>query len=431
MEILIFCGIYLVELACYLIVMRMLFDVRVRTKVWMVVGILLPVVVEGLPVKASGKNLLVTLSVITIVLISLDGKMLEKIVWLLLTFLLLECIDGAFARVCEKIFCFLTDVYMRNYKYLVVKGWTVACLLFISKIKRRCNKFKKIHINSVIYVVLGSLIVIMMLCLELIDQVVIHLQDIRYIILCNILNFAIFISIFLLVIFIIYIKNTNERMEQLLKTERLLKESQVNYYKQALKKEMDTRKYRHDMMNHLIYVQDVLSRKKIDDAQRYIANILGGFKKIQNTYYIIGSEMVDTIMNYFFGMLPKNVAVDIRGRCPVEIDIEDVEVCTIFSNIFQNVVEEIATNEIQDAEVIIKVNKGIKYVEYNIKNTLYAEINEKSLNKNGMPISHKIDKKNHGIGMVNVRKAIERCNGKFEWHQQDGYFCVNVVLPIK
>ncbi len=60
---------------------------------------------------------------------------------------------------------------------------------------------------------------------------------------------AISISIFLLVIFVVYIKNTNERMEQLLKTERLLKESQVNYYKRSLRKEADTRKYRHDMIN--------------------------------------------------------------------------------------------------------------------------------------------------------------------------------------
>ena len=36
MEIMIFCGIYLVELVCYLIVMRMLFDKRVKTKAWMI-----------------------------------------------------------------------------------------------------------------------------------------------------------------------------------------------------------------------------------------------------------------------------------------------------------------------------------------------------------------------------------------------------------
>ena len=79
-----------------------------------------------------------------------------------------------------------------------------------------------------------------------------------------------------------------------------------------MKKEADTRKYRHDMVNHLVYVQETLSQNRMSDAQQYLANILGGFKKIQSSYYAIGNEMLDTIMNYFFGMLPKEVETFIR-----------------------------------------------------------------------------------------------------------------------
>lgn len=210
-----------------------------------------------------------------------------------------------------------------------------------------------------------------------------------------------------------------------------MKESQVNYYKQILKKETDTRKYRHDMVNHLVYIQESLSRNQVNQAGHYLANILGGFRKIQSTYYVIGNEMVDTIINYYFGMLSDTVNIEIRGKCPVIIDVEDIDLCTIFSNIFQNAVEEIIENNIKNAHIIVEVRKGKQYVEYNIRNSLSLELDEKCINKYGLPKSHKQDKRNHGIGMVNIKNAIEKNHGKFEWKQEKGYFCVNVVLPIK
>jgi len=58
--------------------------------------------------------------------------------------------------------------------------------------------------------------------------------------------------------------------------------------------------------------------------------------EIQKMYYSIGNEMVDIIMNYFFGMLPQDVHIELKGRCPVNIDMNDTDMCTVFSNLFQN-----------------------------------------------------------------------------------------------
>lgn len=430
MEILILCGIYLVELACYLLTLRTLFEVQRKSSIWMVAGLFLTVVIGVLPISMSGKNVLVTVSAVGAMFTVIEGSIIEKCVRLILAFLLLECIESIFVRPCEEFLEFIQNIYTININYFIIKCCTVLSVFMLSVVKRKFN-YKKTHINSVIYFVVGMIAVSMIFCLTFLNQVIVHYNNNRYLLLCNILNFAILISIFLLVVFIIYIKKTHERMEQLLKTEQLLKESQVNYYKQILKKETDTRKYRHDMINHLIYVQDILSKNRFIDAQKYLSSILGGFKKIQNTYYVIGNEMVETIMNYFFGMLSTNVKIEIRGKCPIVFDMEDTDVCTIFSNLFQNAVEEIKDNNLINAVIIVEVRKGVQFVEFNMKNSLSFEIDNKFIDKNGLPRSHKKDKQNHGIGMLNMKRAIERNNGKFEWNQKDGYFCVNIILPIK
>lgn len=431
MEILILCGIYLVELLCYLILLQMLFDVRIKTKVWLIVGIALPIILGFLSVDISGKIFCVSISVVLVMLVSIEGSYIEKGIRLVLTLLLLECVNGIFTNPCEKLMILIGNNYMRDLNYLLTKCCTIIFIIMLSIVKVRIIKKERTHINSKIYLVLGSIVVSMMFSSSVLNYAVAFLPNDKYVVFCNIVNFAIYVSIFLLITFVLYIKNANERMEQLLKTERLLKESQVKYYEQMLKKENDTRKYRHDMMNHLIYLRDILGRNKIDDAQKYVSSILGGFKKIQNTYYTIGNEMIDTIMNYYLGMLPNDTKIDITRRCPVIIEIEDTDVCTIFSNVFQNAIDEIVNNNIKDPKIVVSVKKGMQYVSYSVKNTMSTEIDKKYIDKNGFPKSHKLDKCNHGIGLINVQSAIERNNGKFEWHQKDGYFCVNIILRIK
>ncbi len=141
--------------------------------------------------------------------------------------------------------------------------------------------------------------------------------------------------------------------------------------------------------------------------------------------------MIDTIMNYFFGMLPKDTEIVLKGRCAVNINMEDADICTIFSNLFQNAVEEITENSICNAKIIVEVYKGEQYINYIIKNSIHAQFDNNDINKNGLPKSHKSDAKSHGIGMINVKRAIEKYNGRFEWIQKEDYFSVNVVLPVK
>lgn len=426
MQILILCGIYAVELFCYQLGLRILFEVRLKTKVWMFVGLVLPVLIGVMAVDAVGKNVLVSLSSVIVIFLSAEGKIREKGIQLALVFLLLICIDNLYASIPQ---CFVFgEEYKMNMSYLEVKFWEGMVVIVLKILKSKLLKLKKIHINSIIYFLLGIILLSVLFSLGALRYAKMYLVNSKFKDFCDILDITSYVSISLLIVFIIYIKNTHERMEQLLKIEQLMKESQVNYYKQLLKKESKTRKYRHDMVNHLVYLQEILKNNHVENARKYVEDILGGFKRIQNTYYVIGNEMVDTIMNYFLGMLPESVDIEIHGKYPIELAMEDIDICTIFANAFQNAVEEINENPLQKAAIKIEVAKGRQYAEYVITNSMYTDI---VIGKNGLPKSDKIDKKNHGIGMMNMIETVERNKGRFQWCQKDGYFCVALTLPIK
>ena len=111
-NILVLCGIYLVELACYQLGIRILFEVRQKLYVWMAVGIVCPVIIGVLPVEVSGKNTLSSFCAIGIVFISLEGEEIEKGVELILTLILFECVDDVLLYPRNMILNFIDEIYV-------------------------------------------------------------------------------------------------------------------------------------------------------------------------------------------------------------------------------------------------------------------------------------------------------------------------------
>lgn len=431
MEITVFCGIYLAELVCYQVGLRILFEVKKKTNPVIIMGVIASMIVGGLPIKAVGKNVLITAIVMVVVFFSMEGKAVEKAVKIAFILLFVCILEDMFLSLGKNVFG-LQELFSisQNERCLFTKSCAALCMGVFFWIKQKIQFHKRVHVSSVIYLIIGMVSGAMLFCLSVLNYSKSYMNNARYIMLCNVLNIAIHISIFLLMIFVIYIKNTHEQMQNLLETEQLLKESQVNYYRQLLKKEEDTRKYRHDMNNHLMYLKKLLDDGHVMDAMTYLEQVQGGFFHIQKTYYVTGNEMIDAIMNYFFGMLPEDIQVLIPVKIPVEFEIEDADICTIFSNLFENMVEEIQYYSLKNAKIEILLEKGRDYVKYELKNTMH-EMNNKENNENGiLPLTSKKDKKNHGIGLSNVKNVVEKNHGKFSWSREENVFCVCIILPL-
>ena len=110
MQILILCGIYAVELFCYQLGLRILFEVRLRTKVWMFVGLVLPVLIGVMAVDTVGKNVLVSLSSVIVIFLSAEGKVREKGIQLALVFLLLICIEDIYTYFPQTIILAVSNI---------------------------------------------------------------------------------------------------------------------------------------------------------------------------------------------------------------------------------------------------------------------------------------------------------------------------------
>lgn len=234
-------------------------------------------------------------------------------------------------------------------------------------------------------------------------------------------------SMIALAIFIIYVNNTNKRMKRYLEMEKTLKDTQKNYYEAMLAKEEDTRRFRHDVLNHLIALGELAKQGEMKPVADYVEEIQGDIVKIQQKCYSIGNTIIDAFLNYYVQMLEEDVEVSVTGCLTQEIAISDVELCTIFSNLIKNSVEELKKNGEGKKYLKIKVSSGQQAFKIEISNSISRE----GEIQGELPETTKKDKKNHGIGLRNVTETVEKNEGIFEWKAADACFQTVVTLPLR
>lgn len=253
-----------------------------------------------------------------------------------------------------------------------------------------------------------------------------YVDNSKFYLFTNVSSILSFSSLVFLVLFIFYMNDVNKKMQKNIETERLLMETQKNYYEAMLKKEETTRRFRHDVINHLLCLQGLAEKDEKQMVIEYIEQLQKHVVSIQQTCYTVGNEIIDATLN---GILPqlKDTEVTVKGNCTENIAMDYIELCTIVANLLQNAVEELERLDGEKKYLKVRAVQGKQYVKLEIVNRSGEKRVDK---KSNLPVSSKKDKKNHGIGLKNVKETVEKNKGTFSWECKDGEFKVEIALPI-
>lgn len=242
------------------------------------------------------------------------------------------------------------------------------------------------------------------------------------------IGFMSMVSIGIIVLLVLYVKKSNETMEEMLVIERQMQEFQKNHYEMLLEREAETKKYRHDMGGHLICLNRFAKNGDLEGVKQYIEEMNAYLENIQCLSFHTGLEVFDILLNYYVVRLPQDTEVKIKSEDCCTMDVSDMEQCMIFSNMIKNAVEAVCKVEKQPCYLHISVTKGKKYVQISIVNPMDEE--ELCLDADGKLQTSKEDKVVHGMGMQNAQRAVERNNGRIQYYIREKEFCCEVILPI-
>ncbi len=299
----------------------------------------------------------------------------------------------------------------------------VACAWKTKKKNIKKWRLKGRTVNSLIaFMVVGMHITVA--CVGYAEKFV---SNFKFSVLTIILCAISYVSVGILGVFVIHIRNVNEKMDEMLQNEIVLKDMQKSYYEALLKKEEETRNYRHDMVGHLLCLENFAREGKAEELEAYLSKLQQQVGQIQTKGYVTGNQVIDVITNHYLSGLDKETEVQVCGFVDESLKIDNVSLCSVYTNLLKNATEELAC--ISNGRRCLKIDfsQGMHFFGIEIRNSL----SEKSKGKGNILASEKEDKRNHGIGLKNVRKIVKEYEGEFETRIDNDMFIARVILNCK
>lgn len=183
------------------------------------------------------------------------------------------------------------------------------------------------------------------------------------------------------------------------------------YYEEMEKNYNRSRKIIHDIRNHLHVLEE---SAKMDDSQ-YFQDVHNMLNSLGMKFYS-DNRMLNIILNDKFRRLsPNQVECNLGG---INFDeISDMDLTTIFANLLDNAIEEGERKE----DFWLKL-RGEQIQDFTVV---------KIWNPSKMQYEpgHSQKKGHEGIGLSNVRHAVERYNGEIKIEYKENIFSVTLVFP--
>lgn len=426
-NILVMCNFVLFIIQCKLL-NAILFNIKTYHKVmdWIMIGISCVFIVLGL---IPDSMIIVGVLVFINLMISLKCANVKKTKVSIKIIFLNVCIT----YILELLVLITTNTYRKSKESFLFTNIILCLILIIIKlVKKKIVLWKNKIIKPVVSKVMMYIAIIIIgvsipLTVSLLTFAAEYIDMELFYKVTHIVAIFAFVSLIFLLVLIFIFREMNEKIRNSLYIEKRLISMQKKYYKELLAREEETRKFRHDIINHLICLKEFVHSDNRDLAEKYIEKLNSNIMTIQRKCYAVGNEVIDVILNVYLQQL-QDTKVTVKGMCADDIDISDVDLCTIFSNLLQNAVEEM--NRINEEDKYIKIifTNGEKNTKIQIINNTRS-INDMGID--GYPKTKKQDKENHGIGLINVEQTVSRNNGIFEYECVDNEFRVSIYLLRK
>ena len=182
---------------------------------------------------------------------------------------------------------------------------------------------------------------------------------------------------------------------------------------------------KHDMKNHILALQMLLQKKDWVEADRYLSS-MQDFMANPSEYITTGNDTMDSLLNY--KLLRANDVlntVEARVNIPEKLILHSFDLNVVLGNLLDNAIEAASQTEEKKLKLVIKLDKGILFI--NVRNSCQGIADGKAQYLK----TTKEDALNHGMGLRNVRRIIEKYHGDMDLICENGNMEADIIMYIK
>lgn len=184
---------------------------------------------------------------------------------------------------------------------------------------------------------------------------------------------------------------------------------------------------KHDLKNHFFSLEKLAEQSDADSIKTYLKNLSSDMD--YNHDYVksfaeTGNFVIDSFLNSKLtkaSSLGSDVSVDISISKGINIDYKAISI--ILGNLLDNAITALEKCENEKTiRVVMRETPGKLFIK--IENS-HHEMIKKAGNK---ILSTKADRQNHGIGLKNVQKIVEKYQGSMDIKYSDELFSVRMII---
>ena len=197
--------------------------------------------------------------------------------------------------------------------------------------------------------------------------------------------------------------------------------AQVKHLKELIPAKEQMSLY-HDLSNHMLSLKSFLDHSRYEEMNEYfdkVFNAAGGVTDIIDT----GNTVIDTIIGVKRELARKSgIEFSVDMQIPAELYIDPADCCVILGNALDNAIEACEGME-SGAYISLTMAYREKELMCKITNSVPP-----SYLKNKTLKTTKTDTQNHGIGIKNIKRTLEKYKNIYRMEYEDREFVFSFIL---
>jgi len=368
-----------------------------------------------------------TVMIFVIIVWSIEGK--KRQMWVVITLASLTLLEAPVTSIFLLISRIgLEEIYNRGVVNIISNSSGILVIFLIFWIKKAVKfsvstKMKLMKSRYLVMIIISSIAVVMYLAPILVLGLKSESSYIQKL-------FAVGFSLSGIAmmggwVFITILNDSKRAIKFELDANQVMIQQQEAYYIALLEKEVETKRFRHDVNGHLLCMHHMLEDEKIMELNSYLMGLLTDVQALKSGVQT-GNDIINCVIN---DILSKNDSERFdfkwKGLFPQESKIAPIDLCTIFSNLLNNAIEAVLSID----------NKEKAWIRITIKNhneslVICMENNtaHKVEIKNNQLTTTKKDKHQHGFGSQNVQKAVAKYGGEITYSSEEHIFLVEIIF---
>lgn len=184
------------------------------------------------------------------------------------------------------------------------------------------------------------------------------------------------------------------------------------------------RSFRHDIKHHFSEISALASAGDTKQIKKYVSGMYDNFKE-SAMLVDSGNTGLDTVLNYMLQRAADNdIPVNIRVAVPEKLELSAYDMNIILGNIIENAIE--AQKEVNAPGIDLVISYSMDSLFIELSNTYSHKVRFKE----GLPVTTKRPTSEHGYGIRNVKKVLDKYTNTLDFDCSGERFTVRILMKI-